>query len=88
MMDAPAPRIDFGIVHILGAQHAVANYLSTIEDGEPPTGVVDDFPNINLIKHIPNDQWKRALRSRHFKVMGNTLYWLRTNDFFSLRPTF
>ena len=41
-------EFEFDIIHRPGLQHAVANYLSQLEMGEPGTGVQDDFPDAQL----------------------------------------
>ena len=38
-------EFEFDIIHRQGVQHAVADYLSRLELGEPRIGVRDDFPN-------------------------------------------
>jgi hypothetical protein len=44
---------EFDIVHRLGAQHAVADYLSRLESGEAPAGVADDFPDAGVMMLSP-----------------------------------
>jgi hypothetical protein len=44
---------EFDIVRRPGAQHAVADYLSRLESGEPPVGVADDFPDAGVMTVIP-----------------------------------
>ena len=39
---------EFHILHWLGGEHAIADYLSRLELGEEGTGVKDDFPNDQL----------------------------------------
>ena len=39
---------DFQIHHRLGVQHAVANYLSHLELGEPADSTYDDLPDASL----------------------------------------
>ena len=40
----------FDIVHQPGVQHAVADYLSRLEIGEPGIVVQDDFPDAQLFR--------------------------------------
>ena len=41
-------KFEFDILHRLGVQHVVADYLSQLEWGEAGTGVKDDFPDGQL----------------------------------------
>ena len=38
-------EFEFDIIHRQGVQHAVADYLSRLDSGEPGVGVRNDFPN-------------------------------------------
>ena len=42
------PGIQVCIIHQLGVQHAIADYLSRLESGDQGIGVRDDFPNAQL----------------------------------------
>jgi hypothetical protein len=39
---------DFEIVYMPGRRHMMADHLSRIDNGEPPTGVNDQLPDANL----------------------------------------
>ena len=41
-------EFDFQIQHRPGVQHAVADYLSRLESGEPAETTYDDLPDANL----------------------------------------
>ena len=41
-------EFEFHIHHRLGAQHAVADYMSWLESGEPAGTVYDDLPDANI----------------------------------------
>ena len=41
-------EFDFQIHHRTGVQHAVADYLSRLESGEPANSTYDDLPDVNL----------------------------------------
>ena len=43
-------EFEFNIVHRLGVQHAVADYLSRLESGEEGARVKDDFPDGQLFR--------------------------------------
>ena len=43
-------EFEFDIVHRPGAQHGVVDYLSRLESGEAPTGVMDDFPDEGVLR--------------------------------------
>ena len=43
-------EFEFDIYHRPRAQHAVADYLSRLESGEPRDGVRDEFPDVELFK--------------------------------------
>jgi hypothetical protein len=47
---------EFDIVHRLGVQHAVADYLSGLEFGEAPTEVADYFPNAGVLAVRPETE--------------------------------
>ena len=50
-------EFDFQIQHRPGVQHAVANYLSRLESGEPAETTYDDLPDASLfhMNTIPDD---------------------------------
>ncbi|MCO5566805.1 hypothetical protein L7F22_020486 [Adiantum nelumboides] len=41
-------EFEFEVIHRSGAQHAVADYLSRLDSGEPPTGIADEFLDASL----------------------------------------
>ena len=43
-------EFDFSIIHTPGKVHAVADYLSRLENGEPPLGVNDQLPDADLFQ--------------------------------------
>ena len=43
-------EFEFDILHRLGVQHAIADYLSRLDSGEEGTGVKDDFPDAQLFQ--------------------------------------
>ena len=49
-MDTFTQECQFNIVHHPGVQHAVADYLSWLDSGEPGIGVRDDFLNAQLFR--------------------------------------
>jgi hypothetical protein len=49
---------EFDIIHRPSVQHAVADYLSRLEFGEAPTGVVDDFPDAGVMMVTPKTEPK------------------------------
>ena len=49
-MDTITQEFEFDIVHRPEVQHAIANYLSQLETGEPTIGVRDDIPNTKLFR--------------------------------------
>ena len=68
-------EFDFDIHHRPGVQHAVADYLSRLETGDPPTQDYGDFPNAALftindtdIEPQPNDTWITEMS--HFLTTG------------------
>ena len=52
-------EFDFSIIHTSGKLHAVADYLSRLETGEPATGINDELPNVELfqMKGVSSDSW-------------------------------
>ena len=45
-------EFDFQIRHTPGVQHAVADYLSCLESGEPSNSTYDDLPDANLFSRF------------------------------------
>ena len=68
-------EFDFDIDHRSGVQHAVADYLSRLEIGDPPAQNYDDFPDAVLftindtdIGPQPKDTWITEMS--HFLTTG------------------
>ena len=51
-------EFDFHIQHRPGVQHAVGDYLSSLESGEPAEPTYDDFPDAGLfsVTTLPDDK--------------------------------
>ena len=61
-------EFDFQIYHRPGVQHAVTDYLSRLELGEPADSTYDDLPNADLFSLTPaptldenEDKWIRDM---------------------------
>ena len=66
-------EFDFQIQHRPGAQHAVADYLSRLESGEPAEPTYDDLPDAGLfsVTTLPDDKEDEWItKMTHFLSIG------------------
>ncbi|MCO5574265.1 hypothetical protein L7F22_028047 [Adiantum nelumboides] len=84
-------EFDYEVIHRPKAQHAVANYLSRLDSGEPPMGIVDEFLDAPLFLigvvadlvpleqsawMIPNIPWTWYKEMFHFLDSADMLLFL------------
>ena len=52
-------EFDFSIIHTLGKLHAIANYLSRIDQGEEVVGVSNQLPDADIfaVQTFKEDNW-------------------------------
>ena len=52
-------EFDFLIIHTPGKEHAIADFLSRVESGEPPQGIPDQLPDADLfeVQGLVSDSW-------------------------------
>ena len=79
-MDATSPRIEFQIYHRPGLQHAVPDYVSRLDSGEPAETTYDDLPDASLfhMNTIPDDnadEWIMEMT----QFLPSTCPWMRAN---------
>lgn len=43
-------EFDYSVIHRTGREHLVADYLSRLESGEPPEGILDELPDAELFQ--------------------------------------
>ena len=43
-------EFDYKVIHRLGRQHAIADYLCRLETREPPTGILDDLRDVEIFQ--------------------------------------
>ena len=58
-MDALLQEFDFTIIHTPGKLHAIADYLSRIDQGEEVVGVSDQLPDAGIfaVQTFKADNW-------------------------------